>query len=743
MIAGERYVPTGAIRREVSGREIDILSALGIQWQLGSRHIQCPYPAHADNHPSWRWDPAKRRAFCTCTGSDSIFDVICKMKAIDFEAAKIEAALMIGRPDLIRRPRINRRDGREGVQSSNNDTATPQHPVGCTLVDYAKAKQLPLEFLKSLGIAEISYLRNPALKIPYFDGNGTEAVVRFRIAINGKDKFRWRKGSQGKLLLYGVDRLDDARKSKAVSVVEGESDCHTLWHAGFPAIGLPGAGTWNEQRDAAIFDGIDTIFVVIEPDKGGKNVGHWLAKSKIRDRVKLVRLDGFKDPSALYLDDPGRFAERWQAAFKAAVRWQDEAERERQAARDAALSECGDLARRPNILSELMKVVRACGLVGEERTIKLIYLAATSRLLLRIVSIVVKGPSGGGKSFTVETVLRFFPPEVFYVLTAMSERALAYGQETLAHRIIVLYEAAALTGDFASYLVRSLLSENRICYETVEKTKDGLKARRIEREGPTGLITTTTAVGLHPENETRLVSVTVTDTPEQTKRIMRAQAGRQGRIDNIDIAPWHALQRVIALEPAHIVIPFAKELADLIPPVAVRLRRDFPTVLALIEAHALLHQATRERDADQAIVATLEDYSAVREIVADLISQGVGATVSDSLRTTVGAVADLQRGEASSDGVSMTALGQKLKLDKSSVSRRAKEAIARGYLKNLEDKRGRPARLVLGDPLPEGVAVLPTPEILKESGCRVAPSQQGEEPPPSPTAREEEMTWTV
>ena len=52
------------------------------------------------------------------------------------------------------------------------------------------------------------------------------------------------------------------------------------------------------------------------------------------------------------------------------------------------------------------------------------------------------------------------------------------------HRIIVLYEAAGLTGDVGTYLIRSLLSEGRICYETVEKTKEGLKARRIEREGP-------------------------------------------------------------------------------------------------------------------------------------------------------------------------------------------------------------------------------------------------------------------
>ena len=68
--------------------------------------------------------------------------------------------------------------------------------------------------------------------------------------------------------------------------------------------------------------------------------------------------------------------------------------------------------------------------------------------------------------------------------------------------MIVIYEATALQGDFLSYLLRSLLSEGRIAYETVEKTSEGMHVRRIEREGPTGLLCTTTAISLHPENET-------------------------------------------------------------------------------------------------------------------------------------------------------------------------------------------------------------------------------------------------
>jgi hypothetical protein len=118
MIAAERYISTAAIRRAVGGRELDILAALGIQC-CGSQHIHCPYPDHADKDPSWRWDAEKKRAFCTCTRSDSIFDVICKVKGVGFEVAKIMAAEMIGRTDLIRDRRSQRYGSATATQLRN------------------------------------------------------------------------------------------------------------------------------------------------------------------------------------------------------------------------------------------------------------------------------------------------------------------------------------------------------------------------------------------------------------------------------------------------------------------------------------------------------------------------------------------------------------------------------------------------------------------------------------------------
>src|SRR6266478_3130 len=159
----------------------------------------------------------------------------------------------------------------------------------------------------------------------------------------------------------------------------------------------------------------------------------------------------------------------------------------------------------------------------------------------------------------------------------------------------------------------------------------------------------------------------------------------------------------------------------MIPPMAVRLRRDFGTLFTLIKAHAFLHQASRERDAQERIIATIDDYSAVRELVADLISEGVNASVSKTIRETVQAVATLQT--ITPGGVSLPQLVKTLNLDKSSVSRRANDAQSKGYLVNLEDGKGKPARLTIGEPLPEDVQVLPPPEALE--CCSVAEEKGG------------------
>ena len=57
--------------------------------------------------------------------------------------------------------------------------------------------------------------------------------------------------------------------------------------------------------------------------------------------------------------------------------------------------------------------------------------------------------------------------------------------------------------------------------------------------------------------------------------------------------------------------------------------------------HTLLHRASWKPDERGRIVATLDDYTVVRDLVADLISEGVEVTVPPIVREAVEAVEKL------------------------------------------------------------------------------------------------------
>jgi hypothetical protein len=524
-------------------------------------------------------------------------------------------------------------------------------------------------------------------------------------------------------MFYGMWRLEKIRRAGWVVLVEGESDTQTLWYHDIPALGIPGVDTWKKEW-ADYLDGIEKIYVIVEPDKGGEAFRDKLATTAaIRDRIYLVELGEHKDASGLYLSDREGFKDNLKATLKDATSLAEVLEAERQAEVRKAWAECEDLVLVPNILDRFARDLARAGVAGESRLAKLLYLAVTSRLLEKPVSIAMKGPSSGGKSYLTEQVLEFFPESAYYAITAMSEHALAYSVEPLSHRFLVIYEVAGMNSDFQSYLIRSLLSEGKVRYETVEKTSEGIKPRLIEREGPTGLIVTTTAVKLHPENETRLISLTVTDTQQQTRDVMAALAD-EAAVDGPDMVSWHALQRWLQSAEHRVTIPYAKELATEIPPVAVRLRRDFGAVLNLIKANALLHQASRKRDREGSIVATITDYARVRELVADLVSEGIEATVAPTVRQTVATAQRLY--DETEEAATLRDIAEELRLDKSTTSRRLRSTIDKGFIKNLEDKKGKPGRYVPADPLPDDIEVLPKPEVLLHR-CSVAGEFEGVE----------------
>ena len=395
--------------------------------------------------------------------------------------------------------------------------------------------------------------------------------------------------------------------------------------------------------------------------------------------------------------------------------------------------QCQVLAESPKILDVLGGALQGRGLVGEVKAAKLLYLAGLSIALVepdnqfaleRGISVVVKGVSSAGKNNLLKHALAFVPRQVYWALTGMSERVLLYGNKPLAHRICVVYEQDGL-GDnkFLIYVVRSLLSEGRVAYETLVKDKEGnQQAVTIEREGPTSFLSSTTDVVTEAQFETRVFSLPVDDTAEQTKSILveqgKAAAGRIKRA-TVNFEAWHALYMWLRWSQHEVIIPFAEDLSNKLQAVAVRLRRDYPQILGLIRVHAILHQQNRSRDPEGRIIATEADYTAIRDLVDDIVSEGLDLRITASVRTTVKAAIALCESQrvdryAPPPSTTTTAIAKHLGVDKSATHRHVQVAIAKGFLKNDETRgSGYAGKIRKGAvELPDETAQTLLPEIL-------------------------------
>ena len=298
----------------------------------------------------------------------------------------------------------------------------------------------------------------------------------------------------------------------------------------------------------------------------------------------------------------------------------------------------------------------------------------------------------------------------------MSKRYLLYAEEGLEHRFVVVPEWSLIADDDEIVAaLRTLLSEGHLVHGTVDTEGARRVARRIEKSGPTGLLMTTTAPVTDPELETRCLSFTLDDSREQTGRIFGIVADlEEGDAAPVDYEPWHELQHwLVDHGENRVVIPYVRELAELMPTVATRLRRDFVSVLCLVRACALLHQCTRARDEQGRIVATTGDYAAVHGLLDDLVAEGVDASVSPATRDTVEAVRGLLADRA--EHTSVTRLADRLEVGRSATYDRVRRALAAGFLVNVARENERGLKIALGAELPvAGGKFLPDPaEVVR------------------------------
>lgn len=254
------------------------------------------------------------------------------------------------------------------------------------------------------------------------------------------------------------------------------------------------------------------------------------------------------------------------------------------------------LLKAPDLMDRILADFVRCGIVGEATNTLTAYLAATSRKLDSPLGVVVQSSSAAGKTSLMDAVLAFIPDEDKVKYSAMTGQSLYYlGETSLKHKVLAIAEEEG--AQRASYALKLLQSEGELTIASTGADANGnLITQEYHVEGPTALITTTTAIDVDEELMNRCLVLAVDEGREQTRaihelqRMKRTLAGLQAKQEKQDITTLHQnAQRL--LQPLAVVNPYADRLTFLDD--RTRTRRDHEKYLTLIDTIALLHQHQR------------------------------------------------------------------------------------------------------------------------------------------------------
>jgi hypothetical protein len=440
-------------------------------------------------------------------------------------------------------------------------------------------------------------------------------------------------------------------------------------------------------------------------------------------------------------------AEGREARERTAADWAAKAAEARRQYRDRLYESCRHIAESRTLLADMEEVVHALGAVGESASIRQLYLVCVSRLLddeaARLLRV---GAPSSGKNLVVEKVLKLIPNGEVVPFSGSSPKALAYygglDDGALKGKIVYIPEAAIMIGrdgvesDF-TIMLRNLISEGRIVYQTVVLQKKGPpETITIRKNGPIAAIITT-ARDVDPELRTRALINDSDESGKQTAAIFKRVLS-DIETPPPDLGPWLNFQEWLMSDPTgapdvkptyRVRIPFKGALhtaferwrPQFLEGAALRARRDIPNILSVIKASAVLHQVQRDKDPDRTIVASIDDYRHVYEAFgADLAN--IHGHVSEKTIAVVKAVEEI--GGADSDlsvKVTLRDLAKRLRIvSPKTADARLQEAVGDGLVEQ-DDTRTGPSRaryfrvvipskdLVAGP----GPGLLPPVEIVK------------------------------
>jgi hypothetical protein len=245
---------------------------------------------------------------------------------------------------------------------------------------------------------------------------------------------------------------------------------------------------------------------------------------------------------------------------------------------------------RGNLMEWTKEMLLNTGIVGEAENAMILNVAMTSRLYEDPVSVICLSPSGNGKSYLLERVVKCFPPEDIIENTQFTDNSFFYWKDGLKGKAIIIEDMEGAQN--VEYPMRELITKKYITKTTVHKdAKGNMQTVQYRVEGPATFLGCTTKEKIYEDNANRCILIYLDNSKAQDKNVMDYQ--KQLRSGSIDKRSEQAKREILKnmqsmLQSKKVINPFAT-LIDL-PESVLKPRRSIGILLSFIEAITLYHQ---------------------------------------------------------------------------------------------------------------------------------------------------------
>lgn len=221
----------------------------------------------------------------------------------------------------------------------------------------------------------------------------------------------------------------------------------------------------------------------------------------------------------------------------------------------------------------------------------------------------VDSSSGAGKDKIAKAVIEYFPKEITFSPSRISPTAFNYWHTN----------DPAFSWDGKAVYLEDI--PNNVLNSEVFKVMSSSgskavivingKAQELEVRGKPVMIITTATAEPNSENLRRFPRISLDESIDQTKGIMKRQAKYAAEGKAIEYN--ETIKRSITLlRRVKVKIPYAEKLPDHFPQDHIIMRTHFNRFLDLIKASAALHQYQRKNDLQGFVIADSQDYDIAR-----------------------------------------------------------------------------------------------------------------------------------